>query len=69
MLDNLRKECYKASRRLDPFKGENRLATAAQKKIDAALNAARGHLDGEEYVKQLRCALDTAETFLNARGA
>lgn len=68
MLNNLRKECYKVSRRLDLFKGHSKLAIAMQKKIDAALNSARGHLDGEQYVKQMRQALDGAETFLNARG-
>jgi hypothetical protein len=69
MLDQLRNMCYYTSRRLDPFKGESKLAVAAQKKIDAALNAARGQLSGEQYAKQMRQALDSAETFLNGRGA
>ena len=68
MLNQLRSMCYYASRRLDPFKGKSKLASVAQKEIDVALNAARGHLSGEEYVKQLRQALDSADTFLNARG-
>lgn len=64
MLEKLRKECYRVSRLLDPLKDRDS-ARRAQKRIDAALNAARGHLDGEGYVKQLRQALDNAETILH----